>query len=97
MNVMHHGTLRRKTKDSIEIKIINAFLNAVIQGDLNRNGGYIEIEDISNVDSEYMIKYLGGFGFKASYKPVEEQCLGTYSDDCLFPMRHVFELKPVNE
>lgn len=97
MNVIQRGTLRRKTKDCIEIRIANAFLKAVIQGDLDRNGGHIEVEDITNVDSEYMTKYLGGFGFKALYKPIEEQCLGTYSGDCLYPVRHVFELKPVNE
>lgn len=97
MNAIHRGTLRKKPRDCIEVKIANAFLNAVIQGDLDRNGGHIEVEGITNVDDECIIKYIGGLGFKASYKPVEEQCLGTYSYVCLFPMRHVFELKPVNE
>lgn len=96
MNINYQGTFsEERTKDSIEAKIKKAFKKARREGSLNKNGGYIEVEDITNVDDECAIEYLGRLGFKALYKPVEEQCLGTYSDDCSYPVRHIFELTKI--
>jgi hypothetical protein len=96
MNAIYRGTLSREQReDSIEVNVKDACKKARIDGNLNSNGGYIEVEGISNVDDESVIEYLGRFGFKASYNPVEEQCLGTYTPDCRYPVRHIFELSRI--
>ncbi len=95
MNVQHRGTLSREDKSSIEDKTARAFLEAIAAGHLDEIGDCIEVEGITNVDDEEVIQYLERLGYNAMYKPIEEQCLGTYSDDCQYPIRHIFELSKI--